>query len=50
MSSHRVSPFKTADQIIVLDLGRVDEIGKYEELEKTNSYFKWLVETQTQNN
>lgn len=46
MSSHRVSPFKSADKIIVLDSGEITEIGRFDELEKNNGYFKWLIDNQ----
>ncbi|MFH4980976.1 hypothetical protein AB6A40_007685 [Gnathostoma spinigerum] len=45
--AHRLSTIKTADQIVVLDNGRVVEVGIFEELMKiSDGHFKNLVEKQ----
>lgn len=46
--AHRLSTIKTADQIAVLDAGRVVELGSYRDLiQIQNGMFKRLVEKQT---
>ena len=42
--AHRLSTIKKCDQIILLDCGKVVAIGKYDDLVKTNSFFKSLAE------
>ena len=46
--AHRLSTIKTADQIAVLDAGKVAELGSYQDLiQIENGMFKRLVEKQT---
>ena len=46
--AHRLSTIKTADQIAVLDAGKVVELGSYRDLTQIeNGMFKRLVEKQT---
>ena len=46
--AHRLSTIKTADQIAVLDAGKVVELGSYRDLiQIENGMFKRLVEKQT---
>ena len=46
MIAHRLSTVKIADEIIVLDGGRVVESGEFEELMGSGGYFSRLVKTQ----
>lgn len=46
--AHRLSTIRSANQIAVLDLGAVAELGSYQELMKiSNGIFRKLVERQT---
>ena len=46
--AHRLSTIKSADQIAVLDAGKVVELGSYKELTQIEGgMFKRLVEKQT---
>ena len=46
--AHRLSTIKNADQIAVLDHGKVVEVGSYEQLMRLpNGMFRKLVERQT---
>lgn len=45
--SHRIEPLKRADQIIVLDEGRVQAVGTYEELRATNTYIAEISQATT---
>lgn len=46
--AHRLSTIRSANQIAVLDLGSVAELGPYQELMKIqNGIFRKLVERQT---
>jgi len=44
--SHRIASIKTADMIIVLDLGRIVETGTHEELLELNGHYADLFEKQ----
>lgn len=44
--THRIASAKTADKIIVLDDGRIEEIGKHEDLIKQNGLYKRLADIQ----
>ena len=44
--THRVSSAKNADQIIVLDHGRIAEKGTHKELTKAGGYYHKLYEKQ----
>lgn len=47
MSSHRIAPIIKADKILVIEEGRVADVGKHEELIKNNLYYRWLSENQS---
>ncbi|MFI5218639.1 MAG: ABC transporter, partial [Bacteroidia bacterium] len=44
--SHRISSVKHADDIIVLDEGKIVEQGNHEKLIATNGLYSWLYEKQ----
>lgn len=44
--THRVASAKTADKIIVLDDGKIEEIGNHEELMKNNGLYHRLATIQ----
>lgn len=44
--AHRLSTVREADEIVVLDEGRVEGIGTHDELMKANTIYRRLVETQ----
>lgn len=44
--AHRLSTIKKADEIIVMDSGRIVERGKHDELISNNAYYKRLYEMQ----
>jgi ABC-type multidrug transport system fused ATPase/permease subunit len=46
--AHRLSTIRNADKIIVIDCGRVKEIGTHEELMSTQGLYFHLVKTQQQ--
>jgi ABC-type multidrug transport system fused ATPase/permease subunit len=46
--AHRLSTVRSADKIIVIDCGRVKEIGTHEELMSTQGLYYHLVRTQQQ--
>ena len=45
--AQRISSIEDADQIIVLDNGRIDQIGTHEELLATNAIYQEVYNTQT---
>ncbi|CAD5234046.1 unnamed protein product [Bursaphelenchus xylophilus] len=45
--AHRMTTLKNAKKIIVMDEGKVADIGTHEELMKKNEYYKEMVETQS---
>lgn len=45
--AQRISSIKNADQIIVLDNGKIAGIGRHEELMQTSTVYKEIVESQT---
>lgn len=47
MSSHRIAPILKADEIWVLEEGRIAAKGNHEKLVKTNEYYSWLFENQS---
>jgi ATP-binding cassette subfamily B multidrug efflux pump len=47
MSSHRIAPIIKADEIWVLDNGKLSGKGPHETLVKTNEYYSWLFENQS---
>ncbi|QSS96970.1 ABC transporter ATP-binding protein [Psychroflexus sp. ALD_RP9] len=44
--AHRLATIKTADKIIVMDQGEIKEVGKHDDLLKTNGFYKRLYEAQ----
>ncbi len=44
--THRIASAKTADKIIVLDEGRIEEIGKHDDLIKQNGLYRRLADIQ----
>ena len=44
--AHRLSTVKNADQIMLLKQGRIDRIGRFEEMLKGSASFKKMVELQ----
>ncbi|MGL4484588.1 MAG: ATP-binding cassette domain-containing protein, partial [Anaerovoracaceae bacterium] len=44
--AHRLSTIKNADEIVVLEAGKIVEQGKHESLMQKNGYYKKLVELQ----
>lgn len=46
--AQRISSIENCDKIIVMDNGRIDGIGKHEELLKNNEIYKEVFESQTQ--
>ena len=46
LSTQRVGTIKDSDKIIVIDEGRVESIGKYEELEEKSKVFKEFINSQ----
>ena len=47
MSSHRIAPILKADEIWVLDSGKLSGKGSHEILVETNEYYSWLFENQS---
>jgi ATP-binding cassette subfamily B protein len=47
MSSHRIAPILKADEIWVLDNGKLSGKGSHETLVETNEYYSWLFENQS---
>lgn len=47
MSSHRIAPIIKADEIWVLDNGKLSGKGSHETLVETNEYYSWLFENQS---
>ena len=45
--AHRLSTIRDADQIVVMDKGRVVETGRHEELLAQNGHYAYLVQLQT---
>jgi len=44
--AHRLSTIKSADRIIVLNAGRIEEVGKHDELMEKNGLYRKLCEAQ----
>ncbi len=47
MSGHRIAPFQSTQKILVLEDGKIQQNGKYQELISQNGYFQWLYVNQT---
>jgi ATP-binding cassette subfamily B protein len=47
MSSHRIAPIIRADEILILENGKIIDRGKHATLVGTNKYYSWLFENQT---
>jgi ABC-type transport system involved in cytochrome bd biosynthesis fused ATPase/permease subunit len=47
MSSHRVAPIIKADEIWVLENGKLEAKGTHKTLVGTNDYYSWLYENQS---
>jgi len=47
MSSHRIAPFVSTNNILVLENGEMIEFDSYENLIHKEGYFKWLYENQS---
>jgi ATP-binding cassette subfamily B protein len=50
MSSHRLAPIMKADQILVLNQGEIEGIGKHNLLITENEFYNWLYCNQTVEN
>lgn len=48
MITHRINSARSADQIIVLDEGRISQVGKHEELVKQEGIYKRIYEIQNE--
>ena len=44
--AHRLSTIKNVDKIIVIDKGKIIEMGKHDELIKSNKIYSRLIEMQ----
>ncbi|WP_299153928.1 ABC transporter ATP-binding protein [uncultured Christiangramia sp.] len=44
--AHRISTIKNADRIVVMNSGKIEQIGAFSELVQSSKYFKRLVELQ----
>ena len=44
--AQRVTSVRTADQIIILEDGKIDAVGTHDELLKTNDFYRGLYESQ----
>lgn len=47
MSGHRIAPFQSTQKILVLEDGKIQQNGNYQELISQNGYFQWLYVNQT---